>query len=45
MPSEEQELENIVVEMRKRYDEVKTNTKNLTTELEKSKKAVDMLKD
>ena len=45
LPSEEQELENIVVEMRKRYDEVKTNTKNLTTELEKSKKAVDMLKD
>lgn len=44
LPSEQQELESIVIEMRKKYDEVKRNTTHLENELEKNRKTIDLLK-
>lgn len=44
MLSEDQELEMIVIEMRKKYDEIKTNTTALNLEIDKNRKAFDLLK-
>ncbi len=44
LPDQVEELTAIVTEMRKKYDEVKTETKRLEVELQKNKKQHDSLK-